>query len=156
VSLIAPATKASAQYRYYDRPSYDHRQMPQRPAQSVRPPQTDARSSSKTATAPVAPKPAAPINPGTPVKKPVEQVAKPVLVAPLTEEQIAAKAAVDELLAREPALSAAKERPDPALARAAAAKHDAEDRKLAALKAKQEAGAVKLRDMEQKNKAREE
>lgn len=156
ISLIAPITDASAQYRYYDRPALDqHRQ--QRPAQAVRPQQVDTRS----ATKPVAPakksvEQAAKPAPITSAVKPVEQVAKPAPVAPLTEEQAAAKAAVDELLAREPALIAAKAIPDPALARAAAAKHNAEEARLAALKAKQEADATKLRELQENNKAREE
>ncbi len=79
-------------------------------------PQADIRSNTK---------PVAPAN-----KDPVEQQAKPAPVAPLTEEQIAAKAAVDELLARDPALIAAKQIPAPALVRAAAAKHTRRKRSL--------------------------
>ena len=104
-----------------------------------RPQQADIRSNTK---------PVAPAN-----KRPVEQQAKPAPVAPLTEEQIAAKAAVDELLARDPALLAAKQTPDPTLARAAAAKHNAQEAKLAALKAQQEVEAARSKE---KNKARED
>jgi hypothetical protein len=149
ISLIVPVTEASAQYRYYDRPSFEHRQRQQRPTQVMRPQQADVRSAAK---------------PAVPARKPVEQAAaqpapaaaKPATVAPLTEEQIAAKAAVDELLAREPALVAAKLIPDPALVRAAAAKHSAQEARFAALKARQEAEAAKRREIEEKNKAREE
>jgi hypothetical protein len=68
-------------------------------------------------------------------------------MSPLTEEQLAAKLAVDELMARDPALLAARERPDPRLARAAAAKHDAEERKRALLLAKQEADQARRKEL---------
>ena len=60
------------------------------------------------------------------------------------------------MLAREPALVAAKDIPDLTLARAAAAKHNAQEARLAALKAKQEAEAAKRKGLDEKNKAREE
>lgn len=147
IALVAPISEASAQYRYYDRPSYERQRQPQqRPVQSQRPKPIAA----STATKPVATKPVAQGS------RSAAHQAKPVPPPPLTEEQLAAKAAVDELLAREPALSAAKTIPDPALVRAAAAKHSAEETKLAALKAKQEAEAAKRREAEAKLRAREE
>ena len=156
ISLIVPITDASAQYRNYDRPAADQ-QRQQRPAQAVRPQhagrpqQIMQRPQPQRADIRSNTKPVAPANKG-----PVEQQAKPAPVAPLTEEQIAAKAAVDELLARDPALIAARQTPDPALARAAAARHNAQEAKLAALKAQQEVEVAKRREIEEKNKARED
>ena len=143
-SLIAPDTQAWAQYRYDDRPALN-RPTQQRPVHVTQPKQA-AR-----------PQPALPQSkPAKPASTPVEHRARPAPAVPLTDEQIAAKAAVEALLAREPALNAAKDIPDPALARAAAARHDAQEQKLAALKAQQEAEAARRRELEAKNKAREE
>jgi hypothetical protein len=163
--LVAPVTEVSAQYRYTDRPAVDRqrqdRQVQQRSPSSdstVRKPvttwavQQDARSSltAKPVEAPrsVETRPVDTVRP-VEIAKPVE---KPAPSAGLTEEQLAAKAAVDELLARDPALVAAKEIPDPALYRAAVAKHNAED----ARKARQEADAARRKEMEARNKARDE
>jgi hypothetical protein len=85
--------------------------------------------------------------------KTVEPPAPP---PPLTEEQIAAKAAVDELLAREPALWAAKDRPDPALAKAAAEKHRQQELQKAKLQAQQEAAVARRQAIAEKPRAREE
>lgn len=71
---------------------------------------------------------------------------------PLTEEQIAAKAAVEQLLSREPALAVAAERPDPEIARAAAARHDAEQRRAAAQLAKEEAAAKRRAQIAERGK----
>ena len=143
-SLIAPVTQAWAQYRYDDRPALN-RPTQQRPVHVTQPKQA------------VRPQPAMPQpKPAEPARQSVEHRAKPAPAVPLTDEQIAAKAAVDALLAREPALNAAKAIPDPALARAAAARHDAQERKLAALRAQQDAEAARRRELEAKNKAREE
>ena len=149
-SLIAPVTQAWAQYRYDGRPALN-RPTQQRPVHVTQPKQA------------VRPQPAMPQSkqskqskPAEPDSTPVEHRAKPAPIVPLTDEQIAAKAAVDALLAREPALNAAKAIPDPALARAAAARHDAQERKLAALKAQQDAEAARRRELEAKNRAREE
>lgn len=143
-SLIAPNTQAWAQYRYDDRPALN-RPTQQRPVHVTQPKQA-AR-----------PQPALPQSkPAKPASTPVEHRARPAPAVPLTDEQIAAKAAVEALLAREPALNAAKDIPDPALARAAAARHDAQEQKMAALKAQQEVEAARRRELEAKNKAREE
>jgi hypothetical protein len=85
--------------------------------------------------------------------KTVEPPAPP---PPLTEEQLAAKSAVDELLAREPALWAAKDRPDPALAKAAAEKHRQQELQKAKLQAQQEAAAARRQAIAEKTRAREE
>ena len=85
--------------------------------------------------------------------KTVEPPAPP---PPLTEEQIAAKAAVDELLAREPALWAAKDRPGPALAKAAAEKHRQQELRKAKLQAQQEAAVARRQAIAEKARAREE
>ena len=127
-SLIAPNTQAWAQYRYDDRPALN-RPTQQRPVHVTQPKQA-AR-----------PQPALPQS--KPASTPVEHRARPAPAVPLTDEQIAAKAAVEALLAREPALNAAKDIPDPALARAAAARHDAQEQKMAALKAQQEVEAAR-------------
>jgi hypothetical protein len=148
--LTAASTDASAQYRSSDRQTFDR----QRKQYVVRPQKPAAVTARKLPT-PVA-KPADTAVEQTRVKPSIASPAAPAPATPLTEEQIAAKSAIDELLARDPALSAAKQVPDPALAKAAAAKHNAEERRLAALKAKEEAEAAKRRDREEKNKAREE
>lgn len=74
---------------------------------------------------------------------------------PLTEEQLAAKAVVDEILARQPALAAVKERPDPMLARAAAAKHDAQEKSQAARKTKEAAAEAKRTETGDKSRTRQ-
>jgi hypothetical protein len=142
IALFAPATDTSAQYRRYDR-IFD-RQRYDRPIATspVRAPRADAIAIRTTAAA---------------VKKPVAQTThKPAPAVPLSAEQLAAKAAVDELFAREPALAAAKEKPDPKLAREAAAKHSAQEKKLAALQAKEAAAAAKRKESAEKIKARED
>ena len=83
-------------------------------------------------------------------------VEPPAPPPPLTEEQIAAKAAVHELLGREPALWAAKDRPDPALAKAAAEKHRQQELQTAKLQALQKAAAARQQAIAEKNRAREE
>ena len=60
------------------------------------------------------------------------------------------------MLARDPALNAAKEIPDPKLAKAAAAMHDAQERRLTMLKAKEGVAIAKRRELEEKSKAHEE
>ena len=144
IALIGPATDASAQN--YDRQRFD-RQKYDRQAVALGSPPTPKMhvDSARKAVAPAK----------RPVE-PVEEVVKPVPVEPLTEEQIAAKAAVDELLAREPALMAAKNRPDPALAKAAAARHNAQEQKLAALKAKEDAAAAKRKEIADRIKSQED
>jgi competence protein ComEA len=143
IALIASAADASAQYQYYGRQQFD-RQKYERPAstaaRSVRAPKA-AIVASRTPTATV----------GKPASQPV-RTAPP----PLTEEQLAAKAAVEELLGRDPALAAAKERPDPKLAQAAAARHKAEEQRLAAVRAKEEAAAAKRKGAAGKVKPRED
>jgi hypothetical protein len=142
IALIGPATEASAQYRYNDRQTLV-RQGYNRPIVD------------RTARASIANAIAARTT-GEAVKKPAVQAPKPAPAAPLTAEQLAAKAAVDELFAREPALAAAKERPDPRLAREAAAKHNAQEKTLATLRAKEEAAAAKRRERADKIKARDD
>jgi hypothetical protein len=72
----------------------------------------------------------------------------------LTPEQVAAKVAVDEILEREPSLAAARQRPDPALVRAAITAHNARDARLAALKAKEETDAIKRKEAALQHQAR--
>ena len=144
IALIAAATDASAQYRYYERQTLD-RQRYQRPiatTKSVRAPKADTMAARTAAPA---------------VKKPADQTPKraPAPAAPLSAEELAAKAAVDELMAREPALAAARERPDPKLAREAAARHDAEEKRRAALQARQETAAAKHKAIADKIKTRD-
>jgi hypothetical protein len=161
VLTVAAAADASAQYRN-DRSVTDRQRQ-------VRPAQQPARATSPYAqairTAPAAQqvrplpraqaaKPAVNAQPDSaPVVVAPKPVAKPT--PPLTEEQIAAKAAVDELLSRDPVLLAARELPDPRLTRAAAARHDAEERKSALLRAKREADEAKRRELTER-KARED
>lgn len=181
MALFGSAADASAQY--YDRQRLERQRihpsaarsvmqtrpvvpsrpvMPARPAAAttttVRPaaPNADFPRAAGAAARPaaVAVRPAA-----VAVRPPVETPAKaaPPPPPPLTEEQLAAKAAVDEILAREPALAAAaKERPDPRLVKAAKARHDAHEQKIAGLKVKEEAEAVRRKDREDKNKTRHE
>ena len=152
--LVAPVSEVSAQYRYTDRPTQD-RQRQDRQVQPVRSPKVDAVAAKKPVPVVSQPSPAAK---AVEVPKPVEvsrPVEKPAPV-PLTDEQLAAKAAVDELLARDPALVAAKEIPDPALYRAAVAKHNAEEARRAALIARQEAESARRKDLDEKNKVRDE
>ena len=141
IALLAPATDASAQYRYYDQSRLDRHKYDRQAnvVRLTRAPNVDAGRPPMMAT-----------------KKPTVSAGKPAPVAPLSAEQIAAKAAIDELMAREPALAAAKEKPDPKLAKAAAAKHDEQERQLAALKAKQDAEAAKRKEIAAKIKARDE
>src|SRR5688500_4972530 len=99
IALIAPATDASPQHEYSGRQKSD-RQKYERPAstaaRSVRA-QKAAVVSARTPTA---------------IATVSKTASQPVRTAPpLTEEEIAAKAAVEELLARDPALAVAKERP---------------------------------------------
>ncbi len=106
------------------------------------------------------------IRPNAAVARPATVAAKPPAAeaikaappppppVPLTEEQLAAKAAVEELLSREPALAAAKERPDPQLSKVAKARHDAHEQKLSALKVKEVAEAARRKELEDKNKMR--
>lgn len=165
VLTVAAATDAFAQYRN-DRSVFDHRQRQVRPSQHVRP---AAPSAQATRTAPGAQqgkpapraqavKPAPSVQPEqapavAAAPKPVQP--KPAPMPPLTDEQMAAKSAVDELLAREPALLAARELPDPRLTRAAAAKHDIEERKAALLRARHEVDEAKRRELTER-KARED
>lgn len=148
IALIAPETASAQHYSYhsqrFDRQRYvrpapvaNHARMPRAGAVN-----RNAQAARKPPPAATAPPPAA--------------AAKVVPAASVSEGQAAAKVAVDELLAREPALSAAKERPNPALAKAAAAKHKAQERKLAAIRAKDAAAAAKRREIADKNRARVE
>jgi hypothetical protein len=168
---VAAAADASAQYRN-DRSILDRQRQVhqvQQPARHVGPYAQAIRTvprAQATRTAPgvqqarptpprvQAAKPAPVVQPESP---PVVVAPKPVAkpTPPLTEEQIAAKAAVDDLLSRDPALLAARELPDPRLIRAAAAKHDADERKAALLKAKREADEAKRRELTER-KARED
>jgi hypothetical protein len=101
-------------------------------------------------------KPAPVVQPeSAPVVVAPKPVAKPAPLPALTEEQIAAKSAVDELLSRDPVLLAARDLPDPRLTRAAAAKHDAEERKNALLRAKREADEARRRELTER-KAQED
>jgi hypothetical protein len=142
IALIAPAADASAQYHYFGRQNVDRYQRP----------------ASAMARAVRAPNPAvlAARTPATVVSKPTGKPATTAPPSPLTEEQLAAKAAVDELISRDPALAAAREQPDPRLAQAAAARHKAEEQRLAALRAKEDAAASKRKDSNGKIKARED
>lgn len=164
LALIAPDTVAAQQFGYFDqrndRQRYDRRVSQQnltRPASNA---STQAQPSRKPAVAAATPtRPAlkaAPTQDNTTKPEVAAAPARPVTPAPLTEEQIAAKAAVDELLSREPTLWAAKERPDPALARAAAEKHRQRDLQLAALKVREEAEEARRREQAEKTRARDE
>src|SRR5262245_7294295 len=144
VILLAPATDASAQYHYYDRQRVDRLRYdrPVAATRSVAKPKTQVMAARTTGPA------------GT---KPADQASKPAPApVPLSPEELAAKAAVDELMAREPALAAAKALPDPRLAKAAAAKHDAEEKRRAALQAKEPAAIVQRKEIADKLKTREE
>ncbi len=168
-ALIWMAAAADSSAQSYDRQRLERQRLQQsygRPAPQARPvPQArllpQARSvpqSRPSAVTVVAPPSrlnatgARPI-PVTPTRLPEPAKASPP--PPLTEAELAAKAEIDELLSREPALAAAKERPDPRVARAAAAKHDAELQRLAALKTRDEADAAKRRDIAEKAKGRD-
>ena len=162
IALIAPATDASAQYsdRRHCQPhatgnAHDRRPPQRRTPLAALPRQIDPRARTpvprQRRNRPAGRKRLAPLP-----SRASRSCRGRAPSAPLTEEQLAAKAAVDELLAREPALAAAKERPDPALARAAAAKHDARRARLAALKAKEEAAAAKRQEIADKTKARDD
>ncbi len=100
----------------------------------------------------VAPSSARPAVVAPPRRPETAKVAPP---PPLTEEEIAAKAAVDEILEREPALAAARERPDPRLVRAITAKHDEQERRLAARKLKEESEEARRKKAAEKLKARQ-
>lgn len=167
---VAAAADASAQYRN-DRSVFDRQRQ-------VREVQQPARSAAPYAQA-IRPAPhARPARPAPGVQQPRPvpraQAAKPAPIAqpesppvvaapkpvakpapPLTEEQIAAKTAVDDLLSRDPVLLAARELPDPRLTRAAAAKHDAEERRNALLRSKREADEARRRELTER-KARED
>ena len=152
IALVSPGTDVSAQYYYsldqQGRPKYDRQVKPAKHGPLPHPSATTARKNipapKKPANERVKFAPAAPINPPA------------AAVAPVSEEEAAAKAVIDELIARDPALAAVREKPDPALARAAAAKHREQELKLAALKAKEEAAAAKHKEIADKTKARED
>jgi hypothetical protein len=144
IALIAPATDASAQHQYYGRQKFD-RQKYERPAPATARSARAQKMPVVTARTPTAA-----------VSKPASQPVRTAPPPPLTEEQLAAKAAIEELMARDPALAAAKERPDPKLAQAAAARHDAEERKFAVARARENVAAVMRKGAADKAKAREE
>jgi hypothetical protein len=144
IALIAPATDASAQHQFYSRQKLD-RQKYERPAPATA---TSVRAQKAPVVAARAPIAA--------VSKPASQPVRTAPPPPLTEEQLAAKTAVEELLARDPALAAVKERPDPKLAQAAAARHDAEERKLAVARARENVAAAMRKGTPDKAKARED
>jgi hypothetical protein len=159
-ALIGPATEALAQSYNYNRQFFEGYRTSAGAASRGQPNRSNpVQHSAKPITAKPSAKPAAAQTVHT--AKPAPEAAKPAFQVkaaprPLTDAELAAKTAVDELLAREPALAAAKEKPDPALARAAAAKHDAEERRLAALKAKEEAEAARRQQITEKTKARDD
>lgn len=166
MALFGSAADASAQF--YDRQRLERQRiqqsaartaMPARPVMQARPVvQSRPALAPTTAAQPARPNAVLPKPAAVAVRQPVEALVKaappPPPALPLTEEQLAAKAAVDEILAREPALAAAKERPDPKLSNAAKARHDAHEQKLAALKVKEEAEAARRKHLEDKNKTR--
>lgn len=162
--LIAPETVTAQQFGYFDqrfdRQRYDRpapRANAHRPAAVSAGQSAHAQSSRKSTTATA--KLNQPASKASPAAKPEPPPAAPPAVAavqphptPLTEEQIAAKNAVEELLSREPALWAARERPDPALAKAAAEKHRQQELQFAALHAEE----VRRREQAEKTRARED
>jgi len=162
LGLTVPAVSdAAAQYRN-DRSGNDrHRSRVQPPraaapsAQAVRTAPALQQARPQPRTQPASMPAGAPAVAAPPAVAAAKPVAKPVPTPPLTEEQVAAKSAVDELLSRDPVLLAARELPDPRLSRAAAAKHDAEERKAALLRAKRNADDAKRRDLTER-KARED
>jgi hypothetical protein len=162
IALVSPSTDVSAQYYYYSldqqgRPKYDRQA---KPARLARPQHPNTASAKKTI--PASKRPADVSARQTPASEPappqtVERiVVQPARAAPVSEEEAAAKAAIDELIARDPALAAVREKPDPALAKAAAAKHRDQELKLVALKTKKEAAAAKHKEIADKTKARED
>ena len=101
-----------------------------------------------------APRAAAPVH-DSPAPRALARVEEPVRKIeerPLTEDEIATKAALDSLFEREPALAKARELPDPALAREAVRRHNEREAQLAAQKLKEEA---RRHELEDKAKARE-
>ncbi len=159
LALIGSAADASAQF--YDRQRFER----QRTYQSHARPSSQVRPAAAASGSYPSPSNSGRARPVASVGKPtaiaargfVQEPAKPVSAPrPLTEAELAAKAEADEILSREPALAAAKDKPDPKLARAAAARHDAEVQRLAVLKAKDEAEAARRREAAEKAKARED
>lgn len=158
IALIAPETVSAQGFGFFDQ-RFD-RQRYNRPTASIQYTRPAKPAVATGHSKPSERKPAttaAPFPASTPQAAPAT-APEPVIAAPieppapLTEEQMAAKTAVDELLQREPALWAAKDRPDPALAKAAAEKHRQQD----LLKAKEEAAAARRRALAERNGGRDE
>lgn len=156
LALIGSAADASAQY--YDRQRFERQRVYQNYGRPQVRPAAANRSNPSPSSAGSA-RPVASVGKPTAIapRGSERESAKPVSAPrPLTEAELAAKAEVDEILSREPALAAAKDRPDLRLARAAAARHDAEVQRLAVLKARDEAEAAKRRQAAEKAKVRED
>jgi hypothetical protein len=88
-------------------------------------------------------------------REPVRAAPPARIERPLTEEELAAKAAVDALFEREPSLAKARGMPDPALIREAVRRHAERDVRIAAEQARHAAEEAKRREAEEKNKARQ-
>ena len=151
VVLTGPASVASAQF-------YDRQRQAQPSHNSIFVPAFDARTRATPPAPPVQrvkPDDAGAAAMAQQQREPVRAAPPAKIERPLSEEELAAKAAADALFEREPALAKAREMPDPALVREAVRRHADRDARLAAEQARHVAEEAKRRELEEKNKARE-